>query len=45
MNDSVTALNNKHFIYPSSSWMYKLSVAITERINEYTGRVNNRESY
>ena len=31
MNDSVTALKNKHLIYPSSSWMYKLSIAIAKQ--------------
>ena len=30
MNDSVTALKNKHLIYPSSSSMYKLSIRESE---------------
>ena len=30
MSDSVTALKNKHLIYHSSSWMYKLSIAIAK---------------
>ena len=30
MNDSVTAWKNKHLIYPSSSWLYKLSIVITK---------------
>ena len=31
MNNSVTALKNKHHIYPSSSLMYKLSIAISKQ--------------
>ena len=30
MNNSVTALKNKHVLYPSSSWINKLSIAITK---------------
>ena len=30
MNESVTALKNKHLIYPSSSWIYKLSITIAK---------------
>ena len=31
MNDSLTALKNKHLNDPSSSWMYKLSIAIVKQ--------------
>ena len=31
MNNLVTALNNKHLIYPRSSWMYKLSIAFAKQ--------------